>query len=127
MSISKITPILIVNSVDRTLPFWRDELGYEVVHTVPHEGQTGFAILKREDSELMLQSAASVKDDLKIPGAGQVGRVLLYADVDSLDKTMATISKDKVLIPKRKTSYGATESWIETPSGTILGLAELTK
>ena len=127
MSISKITPILIVESVEASLPFWQLQLGYEVVHTVPHGESIGFVILKQAESEVMLQSAASAKDDLKIRESAQAGSVLLYADVDSVEKVIEANRDGKVLIASRKTDYGALEAWIKTPSGTIMGFAEFPK
>lgn len=123
MSISKITPILVVDSVESNLQFWRDQLGYQVVHSVPYGKETGFVILNREESEVMLQSVSSLKDDLKLSEV-KAGDVLLYADVRSLDRTIADSRDGKILIPKRTTDYGATEVWMKTPSGPILGFAE---
>ena len=127
MSISKITPILIVDSVEANLPFWRDQLSYEVVHTVPHGKTVGFVILKRADSEVMLQSAASVNEDVKFSEPLRAGSVVLYADVESLEQTTKSLKDGQFLIPRRQTDYGASESWIKTPSGTILGLSEFKK
>jgi len=127
MSISKITPILVVESVEANLPFWSEQMGYEIVHTVPHNKDIGFAILKKGESEIMIQSSASASEDLRIPEAHRPGTVVLYADVDSVDKALKSNRDGEVLIAKRKTDYGATEAWIKTPSGTILGLAEFAK
>jgi hypothetical protein len=126
MSISKITPILVVESVELNLPFWRDQLGYKVVHSVPHEKEMGFVILNLDESEVMLQSVSSLKEDLKFSEV-KAGDVLLYADVKSLDETVAASKDGKILISKRTTDYGATEAWMKTPSGTVLGFAEFKK
>ncbi len=126
MSITKITPILVVESVDQNLPFWQNQLGYKVTVSVPHGAATGFVILAREGSEMMLQSIDCVTDDLKLPTI-KVGDVLLYADTDSLDKTMQQNKDAQIVIHKRKTGYGATEVWVRTPAGQIMGFSEFTK
>jgi hypothetical protein len=44
--------------------------------------------------------------------------------VSSLAQARKELEGARELVPKRKTFYGATEVWIETPAGQILGLAE---
>jgi len=52
----KLTPNLIVESVEECLRFWVDRLGFTKTVEVPEDDHLGFVILKRGDLELMLQS-----------------------------------------------------------------------
>jgi len=123
--VKKLTPILIVTSIEESLLLWRDRLGYTVETEVPHEGQLGFAILQQGSSEVMLQTRASVTADLSAIGQELAHTsVLLYADVDSLDQLTEELLDATILVPKRKTFYGATELWLRTRSGHVLGFAQ---
>lgn len=124
--LTKITPVLIVDSIEESLPLWRDQLGYKIETEVPHEGRLGFVILKQGALELMLQTKASIGGDLPalLKGKAHTQSVLLYADVEDLDKTISGLSGAEILVPKRKTFYGAHEVWILTDSGHVLGLAQ---
>jgi hypothetical protein len=71
----------------------------------------------------MLQTRASLADDMPAVAKKKPSH-LLYGDVDSLAKATAALSDARVLVPRRKTFYGAEEVWFELEDGKILGLAE---
>lgn len=123
--VKKLTPILIVSSIEESLPLWRDHLGYTVEAEVPHDGKLGFVILKQGASEVMLQTQASIAADLTALSQGlDRDPVLLYADVDDLDRITADLKDAEVVVPRRKTFYGADEIWLRTRSGHVLGFAQ---
>jgi hypothetical protein len=77
---------------------------------------------------VMLQTRASISADLPVITKKFSGcNVLLYADVDSLNQVENSIKNAEVIVPRRKTSYGASEIWIKEPSGTIIGFAEFSQ
>jgi hypothetical protein len=120
--LEKLTPILVVSDIDVCLPTWR-ALGYEVTVRVPETGKPGFVILVGEAGELMLQTQASLKEDLPAVAKRKPSH-LLYADVPSLVKAKKALAHAEVLVPRRKTFYGANEIWFELADGQILGIAE---
>lgn len=123
--VKKLTPVLLVPSIEQSLPLWRDKLGYTVETEVPHEGALGFVILKQGPSEVMLQSRASVTADLSAIGKDLArDAVLLYMDVENLDQVLADMQDAQVIVPRRKTFYGAEEVWFRTHSGHVLGFAQ---
>jgi uncharacterized glyoxalase superfamily protein PhnB len=118
--IDKLTTVVVVEAIEPALAFW-GALGFEKRTEVPHEGKLGFVILAKGDEELMLQTKDSVREDLgREPPA-----LMLYAHVSSLDEARKALGAVEVLIDRRKTFYGATESWVRDPAGTILGLSEM--
>lgn len=123
--IKKITPIIIVNSIEEALPFWEKNLGYEVIVKVPGpDNRLGFAILIKDTTEIMLQTKLSIEEDLHgHPEIADSG-MLLYADVDSIEAIEKALPKDSILIPRRKTFYGALEIWAKDPGGKIIGFAQ---
>ena len=64
ITIKKITTVLAVETVEPSLDFWTKKLGFECTVTVPHEDTLGFAILVKDNMEVMLQSVASILADL---------------------------------------------------------------
>ena len=120
--LDKLTTILIVPSIEPCLPAWQ-ALGYSVAVRVPEKGTLGFVILAGKAGELMLQTAASLAEDLPAIAKREPDH-LLYADVPSLAKATKVLETAKVLVPERKTFYGANEIWFELPGGAILGAAE---
>jgi hypothetical protein len=116
--VKKLTTVVVVDDIERALPFW-EGLGYARVAEVPHGDRIGFVILAGDGTQLMLQSVASVREDIGVEGE----RFLLYTEVSSLDEARAAVPGAKVLIERRTTSYGATETWIRDPAGTIVAFS----
>ena len=128
MKITKTTPILSVENIEASLPFWTDVLGYKKTMEVPHNGRLGFVILVKDGLELMLQTHASVRDDSpQIADFFRPGSICLYSDVDSVDATASALKNAQVIVPIRATPYGAREIWVRDRDGNILGFAEFKK
>ena len=120
--LKKLTTVLIVDAIEPQLPIW-EKLGYAIVTRVPDTGTLGFVILNGKAGELMLQTKASLAED--IPDiAKRKPSYTLFADVDSIAKTQPALGGAELIVDKRKASYGPTESWFVLPGGTVLGLAE---
>lgn len=120
----KLTPILMVEEIERSLPFWQN-LGYECTIQVPHEDRIGFAILVNGAIEVMLQTFASALAD--VPEAVSIrdpGSVVLYVEVDDLDEIATKLDGAPVVIERRTTDYGATEIFVREPSGHVIGFAQ---
>ncbi len=125
MNITKTTPILSVENIEKSLPLWTDVLGYKKVHEVSHKGRLGFVMLEKDKLEIMLQTHASVSDDMpQIADYFKPGSICLYSDVDSIDATVAALKGVQVIVPLRTTPYGAREVWVRDGDGNILGFAE---
>ena len=112
----KLTPNLIVPSIEACLPFWVERLGFEKTVEVPHEGQLGFVILRRDGVELMLQSEASLAADLPPLGADPY-RTMLYLTVDDLEPIRQALQDYPLALPERTTFYGARELIVRDPAG----------
>jgi hypothetical protein len=122
-NLTKLTTLLVVDRIEAALPAWQ-ALGYSVSVRVPESGVAGFVILNGpNDSELMMQTRASLSEDLPVI-ARMKPSFLLYADVNELAKARQSLDKAKVLVEERTTFYGATESWLELENGVILGLSQ---
>ena len=112
----KLTPNLIVDSVEDGLLFWVDRLGFEKTVEVPHDDRIGFAILRHGQLELMLQSRASLQRD--VPQlAAPPHHAVLYFEVADLTPIRKALKDWPHVIPERKTFYGAREIIVKDPAG----------
>lgn len=118
-----LTPILAVEAIEPSLPFWVDALGFELATEVPHGDALGFVILKRDGREVMLQTIASIEGD--VPAiAPAPGGSILFLEVEDLSAIERAIEGFEVLVPRRSTFYGALEVFVREPGGHVVGFAE---
>jgi uncharacterized glyoxalase superfamily protein PhnB len=115
----KITPVLIVEEVEKSMAFWVDRMGFTKTVEMPEGDRLGFVILVRDNSELMLQSIASVrKDEPKfVPEGGGAKSVVLYIEVDDFADTKKRLEGYPILMPERVTFYGMREIGVSEPGG----------
>jgi hypothetical protein len=118
----KLTPNLIVDSIEKDLPFWT-RLGFEKTVEVPEGDVLGFVILARGDVAVMLQSIGSMTKDVAAL-AGGPHRSILYIDVDDLAPIKQALGDWPLVVPERTTFYGATELIVRDPSGNAVFFAK---
>ena len=125
--IKKLTPVLIVDSIEPVLPLW-EALGFQRTVEVPHGDHLGFVILARDNVELMYQSVASVeKDEPRVlAGRRAIGANALFIEVESLDAARKQLPPGiEVIEPRRETFYGSVEMILRDAAGNIVTLAEM--
>ena len=119
-----IAPVLIVERVAPTRDFFRDRLGFQQTTVIADGDELGFAILEKDGVEVMIQSHASVIEDVgpdaaravneTISGRGAVG---LYVTVSDVDLVVPAVADADVIVPLRKTFYGMHEITVREPGG----------
>lgn len=120
----KLTPILMVEEIERSLDFWQN-LGYECTVQVPHDDRIGFAILVNGGIEVMLQTFDSALADIpEVVSSRAPGSVALYVEVDDIDEIATKLEGAPVVVPRRTTDYGAIEIFVRAPSGHVIGFAQ---
>jgi uncharacterized glyoxalase superfamily protein PhnB len=125
VKILRNTPIEIVEAIEPLLPFWTERLGFTKTVEVPHGDRLGFVILVRDGHQVMLQTRASMGDDIAVMAPLLEKRTIAqYIDVDSLDALLACLGDWKQLLPPRTTFYGAREVAVQDPAGFLLVFAE---
>jgi hypothetical protein len=123
-SIRRVTALLPVDSVERSLAFWH-KAGLSVTVEVPHGDALGFAIVAGEGVELMLQSHASIMDDVPaVAEAARQGPSFLFVEVEDLDTVEAAMAGEPVFLPRRTTFYGAIEIGYREPNGHYVTFAQ---
>jgi len=123
MKVNRITPLLLVDAIEPELAMWKERLGFAVVVEVPHDGRLGFAIVAQGEHQIMMQTKASLADDLPALG-GRKMTGLLYVDVASLDDAIEATRGAKLLAGPRTTFYGAKEICVEDPAGQVVIFGE---
>ncbi len=123
----KLSPVLFVDSIEAALPFFRDCLGFTAGISVPlREGapELGFVVLNRDAVEIMLQTHASVR--LDVPAiTSEPARAFLFIEVEDIGAIVAAVRGVEVVVPRRKTFYGADEIGVRAPGGHVLLFAQV--
>ncbi len=132
----KITANIIVSNVNEILDFYEKILGFSLQMGVPegskkvvtaHDAATplGFAIIRRDDVELMLQSRESLAKELPSLAASSIGTSFtLYIQVDDIEALYKGIKdKTEIIEDLHTTFYGAQEFCIRDSGGHVLTFA----
>ena len=122
-AMKKLTPILHVEAVEPCLPFWTERLGYTVTTQVPDGEKVGFAILAKDGTEIMYQSTRSLENDTAV--VPPLNGTMLFVEVDDVDAVERALAGVEVVVPRRKTFYGADEIFVREPGGNIVGFAQM--
>jgi uncharacterized glyoxalase superfamily protein PhnB len=137
MKINKLTPNLAVYDIRQTVQFYCENLGFRLVTAVPvtqdgAEQQLSdgkeyvYALLQKDDVELMFQRADSFREDIVFAGEIPVGAsVSFYMQGKEIESFHAELKRKKVPISDIKlTWYGIKEFYIKDNNGYILVFAE---
>ena len=120
----KLTPVLVVEKIETSLPFWVDRMGFEKTVDVPGDHGIAFAILVRDGAELMLQTAASVAADVAAFAPAGAPRVAsLFIEVGDFADTLQRLEGYPLAMAERTTFYGMREVGLFEPSGNIIVFA----
>lgn len=124
--IKKVTPVLIVDRIEPLLHLW-DALGFSRAAEVPHGDGLGFVILARDGVEVMYQTFDSVRgDEAKVlEGSRAMGASAVFIEVDDIEALAALIpSGTDVIVARRQTFYGSTETVIRDGAGNVITFAQ---
>lgn len=123
MDVKRITPVLIVESIEDCLSFWTERLGFVRTAEVPHGDRLGFVILTSGATEVMLQSVASVRED--VPElAGGAHRTALFVEVADIAAIQRRLGDWPRVVAQRETFYGTRETVVRDPAGNAVTFAQ---
>lgn len=124
----KITPVLVVPSIEPLLPLW-EAIGFTRTAEVPHGDRLGFVILTGDGAEVMLQTIDSVRsDEPKALEGDPAHHTSLFIEVPSLDDVVAKLpAGTDVFVERRTTPYGATETFVRDAAGNVIIFAQFGK
>jgi len=123
---SKLTPNLLVSSVERSLAFYVDTLGFSRGMTVPDQPPLVFASVTNGGVEIFLNDAAvAAKEYPAFAGRplGATGTMFIETTgVDALHDRLKASAK--IVMPLVTQFYGMREFAIEDPDGYVITFAE---
>ncbi len=125
--LKRLTPVLVVESVEPCIEFWTQRLGFTAENQVPGPGgKLVFASAQKDGVEVMYQTRESVVADQPAL-AGELGgrSIVLFVTVESLDDVERALAGAPVVKPRHKTFYGSTEMYVREPGGHVVGFAEM--
>jgi uncharacterized glyoxalase superfamily protein PhnB len=127
VKLQRLTPVLMVDSIESVLDFWVTQLGFEKTTEVPHDDALGFVILQRDGIEIMYQTKASVASDIAPLAASPMRGTFLFIEVDDLDAVEKRLKGVTPIVPRRTTFYGAEELIVREPAGNTVTFAQFAK
>jgi len=114
----KITSVLLVDELEKSLPFWVDRMGFEKTIDVPDGDRLSFAILVRDGAEVMLQTMASARRDAPVlVPEGTANRSSLFIEVDDFEDIRQRLAGYPIALDERTTFYGMREIGVIEPGG----------
>lgn len=121
LRIGGFVTLLQVFDMPTSLAFYRDVLGFEVASDAPDDGMCDWVMLKRHESELMLNTAYEVDDR---PPAPEPARIAAHADTalffgcEDVDAAYAFLQQRGVAANAPViTDYGMKQLYLKDPDG----------
>jgi uncharacterized glyoxalase superfamily protein PhnB len=115
-----------VEDISQTLTFYQDTLGFNVVMTLPETAPFDFAIVQRDDVELMFQSRSSLSENVSALTGSPIGASqTFYIEVNDLRDLYEQIrDKVEIVVDLHTTFYGTQEVYFRDINGYILSFSE---
>ena len=120
-----LTPNIFVYNMNETIAFYK-KLGFEVIMTVPEEGNYVWAMMSCGQVNFMFQTFDSLQNELPEIKRETGGPLLFYIKTKGIRTFFEKLQQERVTILKglEKTFYGATEFSIADNNGFVLTFAE---
>ena len=121
LRIGGFATLIQVFDMPTSLAFYRDVMGFEVISDVPADGRCDWVWLKREESELMLNTAYESDDRPPTPDPARVAAhadTVFYFGCDDVDAAYADLQARNVDVSKPiVTGYGMKQVYLKDPDG----------
>jgi uncharacterized glyoxalase superfamily protein PhnB len=123
---TKLTPNLVVASVERSLAFYVDTLGFSRGMTVPEASPFVFASATSGAVEVFFNdAAAAIKEYPAFAGRPIGATATLFIEMQGVDALHDTLKlRVKIVMPIVTQFYGMREFAIEDPDGYVITFAE---
>jgi catechol 2,3-dioxygenase-like lactoylglutathione lyase family enzyme len=125
-TLNKLTPNLVVASVERSLAFYTDVLGFSKQWTVPEASPYVFASVISGSVEIFLNAPEpAVAEYPAFKGKPIGGTLTLFIEVADIHSTYESLkNRVGVVMPLEKKWYGVTEFAFTDPDGYVITFAE---
>ncbi len=121
-----LTINLMVKSVNETVDFYRNVLGFELIMSNPEKGEFDWAMVSKDGVSLMFQEEKNIKSEYPCMKNNNITpSFTMFIKTENVDKLYTTLKeKVKIVAEYHKTFYGDYEFAIEDINGYILTFAE---
>ena len=125
----KLTPNLIVSSVEKSLSFYQDTLGFARGMTVPEQSPFVFASVTSGPIEIFFNDRSTVsKESPQMGGLALGGGNTMFIEISGIDAYHDQIKERvKIVLPIVTQWYGMREFAIVDPDGYVITFAEAVK
>jgi uncharacterized glyoxalase superfamily protein PhnB len=137
MKVSKLSPNFEVSDIRKTVAFYTENFGFELVMAVP-ESQDGieqtlsenkeyvYAMMQNGAVEFMFQRSDTFKNDVVLSKELNIGAtVSFYMDIEGIKEFHENLKSKNLQITELNTTwYGMLEFYVKDINGYILGFAE---
>jgi uncharacterized glyoxalase superfamily protein PhnB len=122
----KLTPNLIVSSVEGSLAFYEDVLGFTRGMTVPEQSPFVFASVTSGPVEIFFNDRSTVaKESPQFGGKAIGGGNTMYIEIDEVDAYHDRLkARTPIVMPLVTQFYGMREFAIEDPDGYVITFAQ---
>ena len=122
----KLTPNLVVASVERSLAFYIDTLGFARGMTVPDESPFVFASVTSGPVEIFFNDIAAAIREYPAFAGKPIGTTgTMFIELEGVDALHGRIKAAvKIVMPLATQFYGTREFAIEDPDGYVITFAE---
>lgn len=126
MDYKSLVPNMGVRSVNETVKFYTEVLGFSLVVSVPETGNLIFAILGAGNIHLMFQEMESLKEEYsELKNCSDKAAFTFYVKMKNKDQLYAKVKDTEYLVKEMNvTPYGAEEFAIRDNNGFILTIAD---
>ncbi len=123
---TKLTPNLIVASVERSLAFYIDVLGFERGMTVPEQSPFVFASVTSGAVEIFFNDRSTVsKESPQMAGLALGGGNTMFIETDEVDAVHGRVAgRAPIVMPLVTQWYGMREFAITDPDGYVITFAQ---
>ena len=123
---TKLTPNLIVSSVEKSLAFYEGVLGFARAMTVPEQSPFVFASVTSGPIEIFFNDRSTVaKESPQFAGKALGGGNTMFIEVTDVDGYHEGVKdRVKMLLPIVTQWYGMREFAIEDPDGYVITFAQ---
>ena len=125
MDYQSITPNIGVKNVNETVDFYTEILGFQLLMSVPDEGEFVWAMVAAGHLFMMFQEEANLKEEYSELANTGKGCLTFYVKIKGMKELYEKVKDTDMLVKKLgKTPYGVEEFAIRDNNGYILTIAE---
>lgn len=122
MTVSTLMPLLNVEDVPRSLTFYREALGFEVIQEAEIDGVTIWACIGSGEAKLMLNQPDSADSGARAARPSYSDVVLYLTVEDAHERHGALAARGLAIGPVERQAYGVDEFLLRDPDGYELAI-----